>query len=103
MEPVEKDDITTLRKVSRQEYLKKREEKKVEELRDDIEDEEYLFDGVKLIEAEYDKLRHKKELYEIVKKKKKQSVEVDDTSEYKIPEAYDHEGSVRVRLDTAEN
>ena len=97
MEPVdalEQDDITALRRVSRQEYLKKREQKKVEELRDDIEDEEYLFDGVKLTEAEYGELRHKKELYEIVKKKKKQSVEVDDTSEYKIPEAYDQEGSV---------
>ncbi|KAK7852640.1 pre-mrna-splicing factor atp-dependent rna helicase deah1 [Quercus suber] len=89
------DDIIALRRVSRQEYLKKREKNKVEELRDDIEDEEYLFDGVKLTEAEYGELRHKKELYEIVKKKKKkQAVEVDDTSEYKIPEAYDQEGSV---------
>ncbi|RDY02731.1 Pre-mRNA-splicing factor ATP-dependent RNA helicase DEAH1, partial [Mucuna pruriens] len=52
----EQDDIRTLRKVSRQEYLKKREEKKLEELRDDIEDEQYLFDGVKLSEAEYREL-----------------------------------------------
>nr|POE90861.1 putative pre-mrna-splicing factor atp-dependent rna helicase deah6 [Quercus suber] len=98
MEPIDalkQDDIIALRRVSRQEYLKKREKNKVEELRDDIEDEEYLFDGVKLTEAEYGELRHKKELYEIVKKKKKkQAVEVDDTSEYKIPEAYDQEGSV---------
>ncbi|KAF5961455.1 hypothetical protein HYC85_002664, partial [Camellia sinensis] len=43
-------------KVSRQEYLKKMEQKKLKELRDDIEDEQYLFDGVKLIE--YGELRY---------------------------------------------
>ncbi|XP_028105903.1 pre-mRNA-splicing factor ATP-dependent RNA helicase DEAH1-like [Camellia sinensis] len=45
-------------KVSRQEYLKKMEQKKLKELRDDIEDEQYLFDGVKLTEAEYGELRY---------------------------------------------
>ncbi|KAK7852736.1 putative pre-mrna-splicing factor atp-dependent rna helicase deah6 [Quercus suber] len=65
---LEQDGIGTLRKVSRQEYLKKREQKKLEELRDDIEDEQYLFDGVKLTEAEYRELR--------------------------MPEAYDEEGGV---------
>ncbi|THG19795.1 hypothetical protein TEA_000035 [Camellia sinensis var. sinensis] len=44
-------------KVSRQEYLKKMEQKKLKELRDDMEDEQYLFDGVKLIELEYGELR----------------------------------------------
>ncbi|CAL5401205.1 unnamed protein product [Camellia sinensis] len=39
-----------------QEYLKKMEQKKLKELRDDIEDEQYLFDGVKLTEAEYGEL-----------------------------------------------
>ncbi|GMP35607.1 hypothetical protein CsSME_00007985 [Camellia sinensis var. sinensis] len=43
-------------KVSRQEYLKKMEQKKLKELRDDIEDEQYLFDGVKLTKAEYGEL-----------------------------------------------
>ncbi|KAI8029302.1 Pre-mRNA-splicing factor ATP-dependent RNA helicase DEAH1 [Camellia lanceoleosa] len=50
-------------KVSRQEYLKKMEQKKLKELRydrmshlNDIEDEQYLFDGVKLTEAEYGEL-----------------------------------------------
>ncbi|CAL5350721.1 unnamed protein product [Camellia sinensis] len=42
--------------VSRQEYLKKMEQKKLKELRDDIEDEQYLFDGVKLTEVEYGEL-----------------------------------------------
>ncbi|TKY49698.1 putative pre-mRNA-splicing factor ATP-dependent RNA helicase DHX16 [Spatholobus suberectus] len=87
----EQDDIQTLRKVSRQEYLKKREEKKLEELRDDIEDEQYLFEGMKLSEAEYLKLRYKKEIYELVKKR---SEEADNVNEYRMPEAYDQEGGV---------
>ncbi|KAK8465863.1 hypothetical protein PHAVU_009G193400 [Phaseolus vulgaris] len=87
----ERDDIQALRKVSRQEYLKKREEKKLEELRDDIEDEQYLFEGVKLSEAEYRELRYKKEIYELVKKR---TEEADNVNEYRIPEAYDEEGGV---------
>ncbi|KAK8519383.1 hypothetical protein V6N12_025422 [Hibiscus sabdariffa] len=47
------NDINSLRKVSRQEYLKKREQKKLEQLRDGIEDGQYLFDGVNLTKAEY--------------------------------------------------
>ncbi|KAK8604564.1 hypothetical protein V6N13_099500 [Hibiscus sabdariffa] len=88
---LEQDGINSLRKVSRQEYLKKREQKKLEELRDDIEDEQYLFDGVKLTEAEYRELRYKKEIYELVKKR---TEEDDDIGEYKMPEAYDQEGVV---------
>ncbi|KAH6755790.1 RNA helicase family protein [Perilla frutescens var. hirtella] len=88
---LENDGIQTLRKVSRQEYLKKREQKKLEELRDDIEDEQYLFEGVKLTEAEYRELRYKKQIYELVKKRTEES---DYTDEYRIPEAYDQEGGV---------
>ncbi|KAL7192227.1 hypothetical protein ACSBR2_024134 [Camellia fascicularis] len=88
---LEEDDIGAIRKVSRQEYLKKREQKKLEELRDDIEDEQYLFDGVKLTEAEYRELRYKKEIYELVKKR---SEEADNIDEYRMPEAYDQEGIV---------
>nr|KYP55746.1 Putative pre-mRNA-splicing factor ATP-dependent RNA helicase DHX16 [Cajanus cajan] len=74
----ELDDIQTLRKVSRQEYLKKREENKLEELRDDIEDEQYLLEGVKLSEVKYRELRYKKEIYELVKKR---SEEADNVNE----------------------
>ncbi|XP_015869881.3 pre-mRNA-splicing factor ATP-dependent RNA helicase DEAH1 isoform X1 [Ziziphus jujuba] len=89
---LEEDDTEVLRKVSRQEYLKKREQKKLEEIRDDIEDEQYLFDGVKLTEAEYRELRYKKQIYELVKKR---SEEAEDTAEqYRMPEAYDQEGGV---------
>ncbi|KAK7282572.1 hypothetical protein RIF29_11469 [Crotalaria pallida] len=88
---LEKDDIRALRKVSRQEYLKKREEKKLEELRDDIEDEQYLFDGVKLTEAEKRDLRYKKEIYNLVKERME---EADNVNEYRMPEAYDRDGGV---------
>ncbi|XP_052179682.1 pre-mRNA-splicing factor ATP-dependent RNA helicase DEAH1-like isoform X2 [Diospyros lotus] len=88
---MEQNGIEVLRKVSRQEYLKKREQKKLEELRDDIEDEQYLFEGVKLTEAEYRELRYKKEIFELVKKR---TEEADDVDEYRMPEAYDQEGGV---------
>ncbi|WMV21736.1 hypothetical protein MTR67_015121 [Solanum verrucosum] len=102
---LEQDDIGSLRKVSRREYLKKREQKKLEELRDDLEDEQYLFEGVKLTEAEERLLcicmllctqdlyicRYKKEIYELVKKR---SEDTGDMDEYRIPDAYDLEGGV---------
>ncbi|XP_028765078.1 pre-mRNA-splicing factor ATP-dependent RNA helicase DEAH1 isoform X3 [Neltuma alba] len=87
----EQNGIQSLRKVSRQEYLKKREQKKLDELRDDIEDEQYLFEGVKLTEAEYREFRYKKEIYDLIKKR---SMEEDDVNEYRMPEAYDQEGVV---------
>ncbi|GAB4845413.1 Pre-mRNA-splicing factor ATP-dependent RNA helicase DEAH1 [Ancistrocladus abbreviatus] len=89
---LELDDISALRKVSRQEYLKKREQKKLEELRDELEDEQYLFDGVKLTEAEYRELRYKKEIYELVQKR--QTEDATDINEYRMPDAYDMEGGV---------
>ncbi|KAM1021628.1 hypothetical protein ACFX2J_042511 [Malus domestica] len=87
----EKIDIEDLRKVSRQEYLKKREQKKLEEIRDDLEDEQYLFDGVKLTEAEYRELSYKKQIYEIVRKR---SDEPEDANEYRMPDAYDDKNGV---------
>ena len=40
-----KQQIEVLRDISRREYLKKREEDKLIELQQDIEDEKYLFAG----------------------------------------------------------
>lgn len=88
---LEQDDIGALRKVSRQEYLKKREQKKLEEIRDDIEDEQYLFGNQKVSEAELRELRNKKQIYELVKKR---SQEDDNINEYRMPDAYDIEGGV---------
>nr|GEX93641.1 pre-mRNA-splicing factor ATP-dependent RNA helicase DEAH1-like isoform X1 [Tanacetum cinerariifolium] len=84
----EDEGIGTLRKVSRQEYLKKRELKKLEEIRDDIEDEQYLFNDVKLTEVEERELRYKKQIYELVKKR---TQEDDNLDEYRLPDAYDDE------------
>ncbi|GFQ04335.1 putative pre-mRNA-splicing factor ATP-dependent RNA helicase dhx16 [Phtheirospermum japonicum] len=88
---LEDDGMETLRKVSRQEYLKKREQKKLEELRDEIQDEQYLFEGVQLTEAEYREQRYKKQIYDLVKKRTDES---DYTNEYRMPDAYDVEGGV---------
>ncbi|KAF3787291.1 Pre-mRNA-splicing factor ATP-dependent RNA helicase [Nymphaea thermarum] len=88
---LEDNDISNLRKVSRQEYLKKRELKKLDELRDDIEDEEYLFEGVHVTEKEHEEMRYKKEIYGLAKKRVE---EVDEIMEYKMPEAYDVDGGV---------
>ncbi|KAI9157058.1 hypothetical protein LWI28_016246 [Acer negundo] len=87
----ETNEIEYLRKISRQEYLKKREQKKLEEIKDDIEDEQYLFDGVELTDKEHRDLRYKKEIYNLVRKR---TEEVDTMSEYRMPEAYDQEGRV---------
>ncbi|KAI3899826.1 hypothetical protein MKW92_006592 [Papaver armeniacum] len=84
---MEKDGTETLRKVSRQEYLKKREQKKLEEMRDDVQDEQYLFAGVKLTEAEYREQRYKKEILDLVADKRSEGL--DEVNEYRMPDAYD--------------
>ncbi|KAL8139986.1 hypothetical protein V2J09_006007 [Rumex salicifolius] len=89
---VEQEDVAYLRKVSRQEYLKKREEKKIEELRDEIIDEQYLFDGVKLTEAERREQMYKKEIFELVQKRKTE--DASDITGFQMPDAYDLDGRV---------
>lgn len=88
----EKDLLPTLREISRQEYLKMREQKKLEELRDDLEDEKYLFDGVKLTAKEEQEMRYKKTVYELASQRAK---DTDNIVEYRMPEAYDEEGKVK--------
>lgn len=83
-----RDDIETLGKVSRQEYLKKRVAKKLEQMRDELEDE---LEGVKMVKAKQREISYKKQLYELVKK---QCHEADDIDEYRMPDAYDQEGRV---------
>ncbi|KAF5779486.1 putative RNA helicase [Helianthus annuus] len=73
-----------LRTFSRREYFKRRELKKLEEIRDDILDEEYLFGDVK----DY---RFKKQIYEVATKL---STDDDNTDMYRMPDAYDDEGGV---------
>ncbi|KAL1194653.1 putative pre-mRNA-splicing factor ATP-dependent RNA helicase DEAH8 [Cardamine amara subsp. amara] len=87
---LDSDEIIRLRNVSRQEYVKNREKKKVEALRDEIKDEIMVSDGVKLTEKEEIEFRYKKELYELIK----QTEDDDDVDEYRIPDAYDQEGCI---------
>jgi pre-mRNA-splicing factor ATP-dependent RNA helicase DHX16 len=88
---VDKGDIESLRKFSWQEYMKKRKQKKVLELKDDIEDEPYLFGDEKLTEREIREFRYKREIYELIKKS---TQEEDNVGEYRMPDAYDQQGSV---------
>ncbi|XP_031371555.1 pre-mRNA-splicing factor ATP-dependent RNA helicase DEAH1 [Punica granatum] len=88
---LESDGTEALRKVSRWEYLKKREQKKLEEIRDDLEDEQYLFAGVKLTAEEERLFRRKKEIVELATKYQE---DLDSRDEYRIPDAYDQEGRV---------
>ncbi|XP_027767529.1 pre-mRNA-splicing factor ATP-dependent RNA helicase DEAH1-like [Solanum pennellii] len=82
------NDIGTLRKNSRREYLKKREKKILDELKDEIEDEQYLFKGVNFTEAEKRELTHKQKIIELVSK------DIDCVNEYRMPDSYDQEGGV---------
>ena len=87
-EKKKKDTMTIedLRIFSRQEYLKKREQKKLEELKDYIKDEKLLFEGDKLTETEYSVQRHKIEIIELHKRFERES---SDNNEYRMPDAYD--------------
>ena len=81
--------IKELRKVSRREYLKKREEAKLEELEEALEDEKYLFEGHELTEKERAELEYKEKVYKIAKERKKQLEELEHDDAYHMPTAYD--------------
>ncbi|KAK8944099.1 putative pre-mRNA-splicing factor ATP-dependent RNA helicase [Platanthera zijinensis] len=88
---LEENDISNLRKVSRQVYLQKRRDQKLLEIRDDIIDHEYIFEGVKLTKAEEQELRYKKKIYELAQEHLDDS---DKIEEYRMPEAYDQDGGI---------
>ncbi|TXG59618.1 hypothetical protein EZV62_014191 [Acer yangbiense] len=78
LEKKKKNEIEYLRKVSRQKYLKKREAKKLEEKRVEIQENN----------QKYSKLD--KEIYHLIYKKQTTTKVLDDhTNYYSIPEAYD--------------
>ncbi|KAM0833501.1 hypothetical protein ACQ4PT_064227 [Festuca glaucescens] len=56
------------------------------DLRDEIIDHEYIFQDVKLTEAEENDFRYKKKIYDLVKEHVENA---DDVPEYRMPEAYD--------------
>eukprot|EP00775_Hariotina_reticulata_P008556 gene8556-8738_t len=82
------DLIPMLRDVSRQEYLKKREDAKLQELKDELEDAKYLFEGVELTAREKADLAYKQRVYDLaVERKKALEAVVDDG--YSLPTNYD--------------
>lgn len=80
-----KQQIEVLRDISRREYLKKREEDKLIELQQDIEDEKYLFGGEELTKDEREELKTKEELLKLANEYKKVQSR-DDEGRYVIPE-----------------
>ncbi|KAG8466897.1 hypothetical protein KFE25_008276 [Diacronema lutheri] len=78
-----------LRKASRRKYLEGRERLKLDEARDELEDEAFLFEGQKLSKRERAELELKRELYELAQQRVAK-VDVDDR--YRMPDAYDGDG-----------
>ncbi|XP_044064210.1 pre-mRNA-splicing factor ATP-dependent RNA helicase DHX16 [Siniperca chuatsi] len=67
----QKNMVPELRKRSRWEYLKKREEEKLEDLEAEINDDEYLFATDELTEREKKELEYKRNLRDLAKEYKK--------------------------------
>lgn len=82
------DLLPELRKVSRQEYLKKREMQKLEELKESIRETEYFYEGQDVTEEQRRDLEKRKKVYELAMQ---QINSINDQLEerYSIPTAYD--------------
>lgn len=85
--------VPELRVFSRQEYLKKREDKKIEELEADLQDAEMLFAGEKLSRKEQDDIEYKRRVLELAKKRKQAQEDLNRDDGYHMPTAYDKEGA----------
>ncbi|PSC75579.1 pre-mRNA-splicing factor ATP-dependent RNA helicase DHX16 [Micractinium conductrix] len=83
--------VQTMRDISRQEYLKKREEAKLEELKEALEDEKYLFQGVQLTDKERRDLEYKEQVYKLAVERKKQLDELEHDDAYHMPTGYEDE------------
>ncbi|KAI8467813.1 MAG: P-loop containing nucleoside triphosphate hydrolase protein [Monoraphidium minutum] len=94
--------VPTLRDVSRQEYLAKREADKLAALEDEIRDEEFLFAGKEhlLSEREREELAYKRRLLELAKERKR-TEEAMDTERYTLPASYDAADAKESRLAVA--
>lgn len=92
-------EVTTLnckaccRDFSRQEYLKKREEKKIEELEADLQDAEMLFAGEKLSKKEREDIEYKRTVLQLAKQRKQQQEDLNRDDGYHMPTAYDKDGA----------
>jgi len=84
--------LRELRKLSRRKYLEGREQAKLQEARDDLEDEERLFAGERLTARERRELELKKELFDLTQKRL-QVAEAVKEDRYQMPDQYDGEGA----------
>ena len=82
-----------IRDFSRQEYLKKREEKKIEELEADLLDAETIFAGEKLSRKEIEEIEYKRTVLDLAKKRKQAQEDLNRDDGYHMPTAYDKEGA----------
>ncbi|KAJ2882734.1 hypothetical protein H4R27_003243 [Coemansia aciculifera] len=80
-----REALPEIRSRARQEYLKLREEQRLEILRQEIADEEELFKGQTLTDKEIKDLEYKKELLRLAEERKNVS---DETDTYAMPEDY---------------
>lgn len=81
------------RDFSRQEYLKKREEKKIEELEADLLDAETIFAGEKLSRKEIEEIEYKRTVLDLAKKRKQAQEDLNRDDGYHMPAAYDRDGA----------
>ena len=82
------DLVPELRKVSRQEYLKKRELQKLEELKESIRETEYFYEGQDVTEEQKQDLERRKKVYELAMEQIN-SINAALEERYHIPTAYD--------------
>ncbi|WJX66699.1 Pre-mRNA-splicing factor ATP-dependent RNA helicase DEAH1 [Trifolium repens] len=86
MKRIADTDIKALRVISRQKYLKLREDKKLQQLKDEVEDNHnYLFDAVHVSESEYRNFMYKEEMCNLLLSNKNKEL----LEDYTIPEDYD--------------
>ena len=77
--------VPDLRKESRRKYLTKRKEDKLNELKDDIMDDEFLFDEDQLTEKEKAERRYKKKVLELAVEHSRAG-EIEKVQRYHMPE-----------------
>ncbi|KAG1680389.1 hypothetical protein FOA52_015480 [Chlamydomonas sp. UWO 241] len=92
--------VPMLREVSRQEYLKKREDAKLKELEDELEDAKYLFGDVELTAKERADLKYKQQVYDLAMERKKQHEKIQEDG-YHMPDSNDEPGKHITRFDVA--
>lgn len=88
-----KQVVESLRELSRQQYLEKREEKEVKLLELAMKDEKYLFDGVELTEAERKRMAVNENILQMATDKHRFSYKDDG---YQMPDAYEDTETGRI-------